>query len=225
MSASTTRAHRNQDDINANGEDKKPPCVRCLKFIASTDPLRLHCRVMQDYDGGRKCGRCVGMNKTCFEVPGEILSQAIELVNEYKRVSALPSGPSRAPDVARVKRMSVRFAHREQSYQNQLRRANAAGTTASGSRGIGGRVSVGGQSGRGSVPAVGVANDGGETVKEKLDKVIANGDETNRLLRSIEGLGERLLASSGAVTDSDDDDGGDGDESAGDDGGDAEMAG
>ncbi|KAI9782033.1 MAG: hypothetical protein M1816_002021 [Peltula sp. TS41687] len=201
MSSSTSRAHRNQDDIDTNGEDKKPPCICCLKFIASTDPLRLRYRVMQDYDGARKCGRCVGMNKACFKVPGEILSQANELVNEYKRVSALPSDPGRAPDVARVKQM----------------RADAAGATASGPRGVGGRVSVGGQSGRGSVPAVGEAEDGGETVKEKLDKVIANGEETIRLLRSIEG---------GAVADSeDDDDGADGDETAGDDGGDAEMAG
>lgn len=65
---SASRAHANRDDINANGVDKTQPCVRCLKVIATSDPLELKCKVMDAYDGGRKCGRCVGMGKACFEV-------------------------------------------------------------------------------------------------------------------------------------------------------------
>ena len=65
---STSRAYVNRDDINANGVDKSPLCVRCLKAIATSDPFGLKCKVMDAYDGGRKCGRCVGLGKACFEV-------------------------------------------------------------------------------------------------------------------------------------------------------------
>ncbi|KAI9775297.1 MAG: hypothetical protein M1816_005991 [Peltula sp. TS41687] len=216
MVDSTTRAHKNRDDINQNGVDKKPFCVRCLKLIASTNPLRLNCRVMDDYDGARKCGYCVGLGKPCFEAPPELIQQATQLVAEFERVSALPSGAGRVPEMEKVRKMSSRFAHREQAYRNQLKRAAAEPRAVSVAKGSGGRV------GSGSAVAAAGASDGGETVKEKLDKVIANGEETNRLLRSLEGMGERLLAAGGVAggDDSDDDD-----DETGDDGGDAEMAG
>ncbi|KAI9794085.1 MAG: hypothetical protein M1816_006710 [Peltula sp. TS41687] len=143
---------------------------------------------MHDYDGARKCGRCVGLGKTCFDVPSELLGQANKLVSEFKRVSAFPPGAGRAPDIVNVCKMSVRFAHREQSYQDQLKKAASEARGAAGARGSGGRV--------GSVSALagsGVGGAAGETVKEKLDQVIANGqelmasaEETNRLLRSLE---------------------------------------
>ncbi|KAI9784869.1 MAG: hypothetical protein M1816_000714 [Peltula sp. TS41687] len=105
MVDSTTRAHKNRDDINQNGVDKKFPCVRCLKLIASTNPLRLNCRVMDDYDGARKCGYCVGLGKPCFEVPPELVQQATQLVAELERVSALPSGAGRVPEMEKVRKM------------------------------------------------------------------------------------------------------------------------
>ncbi|KAI9776610.1 MAG: hypothetical protein M1816_005227 [Peltula sp. TS41687] len=118
MVDSTTRAHKNRDDVNANGQDRKPPCVRCLKFISSTNLLRLSCRVMDGYDGARKCGRCVGLGKSCFDVPTPLLGQANELVAEFRRVAALLPGAGRVPEIDKVRKMSTRFAHREQSYQN-----------------------------------------------------------------------------------------------------------
>ncbi|KAI9778491.1 MAG: hypothetical protein M1816_004029 [Peltula sp. TS41687] len=216
MVDSTTRALKNRDDINANGQDKKPPCVRCLKLISSTDPFRLSCRVMDEYDWARKCGRCVGLGKTCFDTN--------ELVAEFRRVSALPPGAGCVPEIDKIRKMSIRFAHREQSYQNQLKKAASDGRAPAGVKGSGGQV--------GSVSALagsGVGGVSGENVKEKLDKVIANGEEmiangeeTNRLLRSLEGMGERLLAA-GGVAGGDEDDDGDDDETC-DDGGDTEMA-
>ncbi|KAI9778178.1 MAG: hypothetical protein M1816_004248 [Peltula sp. TS41687] len=178
---------------------------------------------MDDYDGVRKCGYCVGLGKPCFEVPPELVQQATQLVTEFERVSALPSGVGRVPDMEKVWKMSSRFAHREQAYRNQLKRAAAEPRAVSVAKGSGGRV------GSGSAVAAAGASDGGETVKEKLDRVIAhgeeiiaNGEETNRLLRSLTGMSERLLAAGGVAggDDSDDDD-----DKTGDDGGDAEMAG
>ncbi|KAI9780811.1 MAG: hypothetical protein M1816_002647 [Peltula sp. TS41687] len=195
MVDSTTRAHKNRDNINQNGMDQKPPCVRCLKLIASTNPLRLNCRVMNDYDRARKCGYCVGIGKPCFDVPPELVQQATQLVAEFERVSALPSGAGRMPEIEKMRKVSKRFAHREQAYRNQLKRAAAAARAVSGAKGSGSRI------GSGSAVAAAGAGDRGETVKEKLDKVIANreeiianGEETNRLLRSLKGMGERLLA-------------------------------
>ncbi|KAI9778543.1 MAG: hypothetical protein M1816_004027 [Peltula sp. TS41687] len=178
------------------------------------------------------------MNKYCDPVPTELLQQANKLVAEYKRVVALPSGPARVPEVAGVKLKTERFTHCDQAYCNRLKREAEEGRVAAEnksarSRGVAVLVSVGGSVARGPVPAVGAADDGVETVKDKLDKVIANGNklidntnEPNRLLRSIEGLGERLLTANGVPHKSDDDDeDDDGDDGAGGDDGDAEMAG
>ncbi|KAI9776386.1 MAG: hypothetical protein M1816_005328 [Peltula sp. TS41687] len=226
MVDSTTRAHKNRDDINANGEDKKPPCVRCLKYIASTDPLRLSCRVMGDYDGARKCGRCVGLGKPCFDVPTPLLGQANKLVAEFKRVAALPPGAGRVPEIQQVRKMSTRFAHREQSYQIQLKKAVSETRGAAGAKVSGGRVGF-----VSALPGSGVGGAGGESVRDKLDRVIANGqeliasgEETNRLLRSLEGMGERLLAAGRVTGNYDSGDDGEDDDATGDDGGDAEMA-
>ena len=63
--------------------------------------------------------------------------------------------------------MSERFKHREESHGRQVCRGTLPGARSAGS-GI----------------AAGTAA-AGESVKEKLDKVIENGNETNRLLRSL----------------------------------------
>ncbi|KAI9779178.1 MAG: hypothetical protein M1816_003657 [Peltula sp. TS41687] len=177
---------------------------------------------MDDYDGARECGRCVGLGKSCFDVPTPLLGQAIKLVAEFKRVSALPPGAGRVPENDKVRKMLNRFAHRERSYQNQLKKAASNARGASEAKGSGSWV------GSGSAVAAPGARDGGQTVKDKLDKVIANaeeiianGRETNRLLRSFEGMGERLLAAGGVAGN---DDSGDDDDETADDGGDAEMA-
>ncbi|KAI9781351.1 MAG: hypothetical protein M1816_002397 [Peltula sp. TS41687] len=163
---------------------------------------------------------CVGLGKPCFEILPELVQQATQLVAEFERVSALPSGAGRVPQMEKVRKMSSRFAHREQAYRNQLKRAAAEPCAVSVAKGSGGQV------GSGSAVAAAGASDGGETVKEKLDRVIANvkeiianGEETNRPLRSFEGMGERLLAAGGVAG------GDDSDDETGDDGGDAEMAG
>ncbi|KAI9776527.1 MAG: hypothetical protein M1816_005239 [Peltula sp. TS41687] len=176
-----------------------------------------------DYDGAKKCGYSVGLGKPCFEVPPELVQQATQLVAEFERVFTLLFSAGRVPEMEKVRKMSSRFAHREQAYRNQLKWAAAEPRAVSVAKGSGGRV------GSGSAVAAAGASDGGETMKEKLDRVIANGEEiiangeeTNWLLRSLEGMGERLLAAGGVAggDDSDDDD-----DEFGDDGGDAEMAG
>ncbi|KAI9778638.1 MAG: hypothetical protein M1816_004010 [Peltula sp. TS41687] len=144
-------------------------------------------------------------------IPSELLGQANELVSEFKRVSCLLPGAGRPPDVANVRKMSVCFAHREQSYQKQLKRLLLRVGVPLGLKGL-----VAGE----------VGGAAGETVKEKLDQVIANrqeliasAEETNRLLRSLERIGERLLPASGVARGDDDVD------AIADDGGDADMEG
>lgn len=122
----------------------------------------------------------------------DLVNQANELLAEYQRVVALPSRPSRVPEVAKVKKMAERFKHREESHGREARRRTLSGGVVGGSvPGVAPAGSGGGSGGTGS---------GGENVREKLDKIIkgnkkiiANGEETNRLLRSLERMGEKAL--------------------------------
>ncbi|KAI9779105.1 MAG: hypothetical protein M1816_003748 [Peltula sp. TS41687] len=136
-------------------------------------------------------------------IPTPLLGQANKLVAEFKRVSALSPSAGRVPEIDNIRKMSNRFAHREQSYQNQPKKAVSDARGASGAKGSGGRL------GSGSAVAAPRAGDG------------AYGRETNRLLRSLEGMGKRLLAAGGVAGN---DDSGENDDKTVDDGRDAEMA-
>ena len=87
----------------------------------------------------------------------DLANQANELLAEYQRVAALPTGASRVPEINKVKKMSERFKHREESHGRQVRRGTLPGAGIAGSGTAAGTAAAGGA-------------DAGESVKEKLDK-------------------------------------------------------
>lgn len=85
----------------------------------------------------------------------------------------MPTGASRVEEVAKVKKAAKQFKHRQEVHSRQLRCEIRFGSGITGAGGAAGVVTTG------LVPSGTVGSEGGESVKDKLDKLIANGSETN----------------------------------------------